>query len=256
MKKWLSVLLCLALICFSGCSEKAEENPVSQNDSSAPVVVQEPADEEPEIVSSVETYLSEQWDGEFSVQPSDQKIEVVLSASGEIPDFLDATQTIATKVSDLVADDQEVSRSILMVKSGLDSSATIYLTFIDGKLSFRADEAQEIDSTPHSVIPVRNTAIETLSQKNAVEKAISYISLMPFSYEGLVEQLEYEKFSSEDAAYGATYCGADWYEQAVLAAENYLDLIPFSHDGLVEQLEYDGFTHEQAVHGVEENGLY
>ncbi len=166
MKKWLSVLLCLALICFSGCSEKAEENPVSQNDSSAPVVVQEPADEEPEIVSSVETYLSEQWDGEFSVRPSDQKIDVVLSASGEIPDFLDAAQTIATKVSDLVADDQVVSRSTLMVKSGLDSSATIYLTFLDGNLSFRADEAEEYQAPNDEYI--------TMDEFNQIQAGMSY----------------------------------------------------------------------------------
>lgn len=166
MKKWLSVLLCLALICFSGCSEKAEENPVSQNDSSAPVVVQEPADEEPEIVSSVETYLSEQWDGEFSVRPSDQKIDVVLSASGEIPDFLDAAQTIATKVSDLVADDQVVSRSTLMVKSGLDASATIYLTFLDGNLSFRADEAEEYQAPNDEYI--------TMDEFNQIQAGMSY----------------------------------------------------------------------------------
>lgn len=166
MKKWLSVLLCLALICFSGCSEKAEENPVSQNDSSAPVVVQEPADEEPEIVSSVETYLSEQWDGESQVRITDQKIEVLLSTSGEIPDFLDTAQDVATEIGNLVADDPDVSRSTVMVKSGLDSSATIYLTFLEGKLSFRADEAEEYRAPNDEYI--------TMDEFNQIQTGMTY----------------------------------------------------------------------------------
>ncbi len=34
-----------------------------------------------------------------------------------------------------------------------------------------------------------------------------------FSRDGLVGQLEYEQFSSEDAAYGADNAGADWNKE-------------------------------------------
>ena len=95
----------------------------------------------------------------------------------------------------------------------------------------------------------------TVSQLNAVSRAKEYLSIMSFSHDGLVEQLEYEKFSHEDAVYGADNCGADWYEQAERKAQEYLDVMSFSRDGLIDQLEYEGFTHEQAVHGVDAAGL-
>ena len=76
-----------------------------------------------------------------------------------------------------------------------------------------------------------------------------------FSYSGLIDQLEYEKFTTEEATYGADNCGADWNEQAAKSAESYLNYTSFSRDGLIDQLEYEGFTHEQAVYGAEANGF-
>ena len=95
----------------------------------------------------------------------------------------------------------------------------------------------------------------SISQKNALKSAKSYLSFSAFSYNGLIKQLEYEEYSHEDAVYAADNCGADWNEQAVKMAASYLNSMTFSHAGLVEQLEYEGFTHEQAVYGVEQNGL-
>ena len=78
---------------------------------------------------------------------------------------------------------------------------------------------------------------------------------MAFSYDGLVDQLEYEKFSYDDAVYGVDNCGADWNEQAAKKAEEYLDFMSFSRDGLIEQLQYEGFTYDQAAYGVDSVGL-
>ena len=74
---------------------------------------------------------------------------------------------------------------------------------------------------------------------------------MPFSYSGLVEQLEYEGYSPAEAAYAADNCGADWYEQAVKSAKQYLEVMSFSRSGLIDQLEYEGFTYDQAAYGVD-----
>lgn len=41
-----------------------------------------------------------------------------------------------------------------------------------------------------------NTSGATIGQSNALRKAESYLSFMPFSYSGLVEQLEFEGFST------------------------------------------------------------
>jgi len=73
-------------------------------------------------------------------------------------------------------------------------------------------------------------------------------------YYGLIDQLEYEGFTTEQATYGADNCGADWYEQAALSAKEYLDFNSFSREGLIDQLVYVGFTQDQAVYGVTQNG--
>lgn len=108
------------------------------------------------------------------------------------------------------------------------------------------DSTQEETQEPESEI--------TTGQENALAKAEEYLSIMAFSHKGLIEQLEYEGFSNEEAIYGTDNCGADWNEQAAVKARDYLDLMAFSRSGLIEQLEYDGFTNEQAAYGATENG--
>lgn len=98
--------------------------------------------------------------------------------------------------------------------------------------------------------PAPSTGTPTLAQKNALSAAIDYINIMPFSRAGLVKQLEFEKYSHEDAAYGVDNCGADWNEQAAKKAQSYLDVMSFSRDSLIKQLEFDGFTTEQAEYGA------
>lgn len=94
----------------------------------------------------------------------------------------------------------------------------------------------------------------TRGQKNALQSAKDYLDISYFSYQGLIEQLEYEKYSHEESAYAADNCGADWNEQAVKTAKSYLDTSSFSESGLTEQLEYEKFTHDQAVYGVNNCG--
>lgn len=99
-----------------------------------------------------------------------------------------------------------------------------------------------------------NVSGATTGQRNALEKAKSYLNISAFSYSGLIEQLEYEGFPSEEAAYGVDSCGADWNEQAAKKARSYLNISAFSYSGLIEQLEYEGFTSEEAAYGVDSCG--
>lgn len=94
----------------------------------------------------------------------------------------------------------------------------------------------------------------TTAQKNVMAKAKAYLGYTAFSYSGLIEQLEYEKFTHEEAVWAADNCNADWNEQAVFMAKAYLDYTSFSYSGLIEQLEYAGFTAEQATHGADSCG--
>ena len=102
--------------------------------------------------------------------------------------------------------------------------------------------------------PTGNQETETTSQLDAVDRAEDYLAYTAFSRQGLIEQLEYEGFSKEDATYGADNSGADWMKQAEEKAQDYLDYTSFSREGLIEQLEYEGFTNKEAVHGVDSTG--
>lgn len=104
--------------------------------------------------------------------------------------------------------------------------------------------SQETEKIPQ---PDKNL---TLSQKNALKQAQDYIDYAAFSRSGLIEQLKFEGYSTEDSTYAVDNCGADWNEQAALLAQSYLDSSAFSRSGLIEQLEFEGFTSEQAKYGV------
>ncbi len=90
----------------------------------------------------------------------------------------------------------------------------------------------------------------TMGQKNALGSAESYLSFTAFSRSGLISQLEFEGYSTEDATFAVDNCGADWNEQAAKSAESYLEMTSFSRQGLIEQLLFEGFTQEQAEYGV------
>lgn len=89
---------------------------------------------------------------------------------------------------------------------------------------------------------------------DALAEAKDYLSIMPFSYLGLIGQLEHDGYSHEAAVYAADNCGADWYEQAVLEAKDYIEYSAFSAEGLYDQLLYEEYTEDQAQYGVDNCG--
>jgi hypothetical protein len=96
---------------------------------------------------------------------------------------------------------------------------------------------------------------ETAGQENARQSAEGYLDYSAFSRKGLIEQLEYEGYSTKDATYAVDAVSPNWNEQAAKAAKDYLDYSSFSRSGLIEQLEFEGYTHQQAVYGVNQTGL-
>ncbi|MFD9826586.1 Ltp family lipoprotein [Tsukamurella tyrosinosolvens] len=93
------------------------------------------------------------------------------------------------------------------------------------------------------------------SQASAVRKAKSYLEMSGFSRTGLIEQLEYEDFSTADATYAVDSLDVNWNTQAARKAKSYLEMSGFSRGGLIEQLEYEGFTSSQAAYGATAAGL-
>ncbi|MGW4099095.1 Ltp family lipoprotein [Mycobacterium sp. NPDC004974] len=97
--------------------------------------------------------------------------------------------------------------------------------------------------------------VSTVSQRNALRTAKDYLDYTAFSREGLIQQLEYDDFSTADATFAVDHIAVDWNEQAAKAAKDYLDYSGFSRGGLIDQLEYDGFTPAQAAYGATSAGL-
>lgn len=141
---------------------------------------------------------------------------------------------------------ETVERALTKTAEEIPSITAIYITIQDedtytGSVSTGTDSAVVDDGL-------------TTGQRNAIASAKSYLQYSAFSRDGLIHQLEYEQYSTEDATFAADNCGADWNEQAALSAKSYLEYSSFSRDGLIEQLEFEGFTTEQAIYGVEANG--
>ena len=125
-------------------------------------------------------------------------------------------------------------------------------------LSADAQTASDPQSEPRPSANPSSTPISeatlTTGQKNALSTADSYLSFSAFSYSRLIEQLEYEGFTTEEATFAADNCGADWNEQALSKALSYLEFSAFSQSGLIGQLEYEGFTTEEATFAADNCG--
>ncbi|OIP73624.1 MAG: hypothetical protein AUK08_03580 [Candidatus Pacebacteria bacterium CG2_30_36_39] len=140
---------------------------------------------------------------------------------------------------------------LLFIVIGASSGGSDTPTSQSNTISPNTEVIEESDTTKSE----DSNASETVSQKNAVRKAKSYLSISGYSRSGLIKQLEFEKFSTEDATYAVDAVGADWNEQASKKAKSYLDISGYSRESLINQLEFEGFTTEQASYGADAVGL-
>lgn len=131
----------------------------------------------------------------------------------------------------------------------------------DGTVS--APNAERTEDAPASEEPQATPKAEqnaeqpsmTVAQQNAVRSAESYIDMSGFSRSGLIEQLEFEDYSTEDATAAVDSLNIDFNEQAARSAKSYLEMSGFSRQGLIDQLVFEGYTAEQAAYGADQAGL-
>jgi hypothetical protein len=148
---------------------------------------------------------------------------------------------------------------ITQVTGGDDTTSTEG-TYAHTKVAEGNVEAPEADA-PAEQAPAEQPPAEddaptmTAAQENAVASAQDYLDYGAFSRKGLIDQLEFEGYSTKDATYAVDHIEVDWNEQAAASAKDYLDYDSFSHKGLVDQLKFEGFTPEQAEYGVTQAGL-
>lgn len=162
--------------------------------------------------------------------------------------------------SQYLSSGESVGKVVLENNQVISFDTAVIMTVYSGAISFvsdgqamvtKNDATQNVTAAVSTPAPaVSSNSEPTMGEKNALKNAQSYLSLMGFSYSGLIEQLEFAGYTSDEAKYAADNCGADWNEQAARSAQSYLSLMSFSQAGLIEQLEFAGYTHEQAVYGA------
>ncbi len=88
------------------------------------------------------------------------------------------------------------------------------------------------------------------SEEEVSQAAEEWLEYEAKSRQGLIEALEYDGYTQEQAVSAVDNYSVDWNEQAVRAAKEWLEYEPLSRKGLIEALEGDGFTTEQAEYAA------
>lgn len=162
----------------------------------------------------------------------------------------------ASKSGNNNSSDESSSSSSVVVTEVATEASTEEVTkkVTEEKVESQPEVATEAPTeAPETPAPTEDQNVTT-GMKNALKSAQNYLDFTAFSYTGLIKQLEYEKYSTEEATYAADNCGADWNEQAAKCAKNYVNFTSFSREGLIDQLIYEGFTQEQAEYGAQAAG--
>ncbi len=138
-----------------------------------------------------------------------------------------------------------------MVGAGLQPPAvTSFKDPLAKVLSSDPPAGTEVEEGTQISITVEEKPALTMSQENALQTAQSYLSMMGFSRTGLMGQLEFEGYSTEDATFAVDSAGADWSAEAAEKAKSYLDMMAFSRQGLYDQLAFEGFSPEEIEAGL------
>lgn len=253
MKKNLAILLCIcALISLSACGT-SETLPETAEPTSTP---------KPAETMTLDEYIQIRND---RLTGSDM---IYHSSDGTIYYFRPMSSTAIGAFADNLNNWKELTSSFTK-QSKIESEAFLNAGFTepvycaicnkdnDDDIYFVASNGEVIfdiyNQEAESSIP-DEAADMTVGERNALSKAQSYLKSSAFSYTGLIDQLEYSGFSTDEATFAANNCGADWMAQALLKAKSYLGSSALSYSGLIGQLEYSGFTKEEATYGADNCG--
>lgn len=95
---------------------------------------------------------------------------------------------------------------------------------------------------------------EARERRRARARAQEHLDYAAFSRSGLVDQLEFEGYTTKVARHAVDSLDVDWAEQAARAAMNYREFESYSRRGVVAQLVFEGYTRTQAEHGADAAG--
>lgn len=178
--------------------------------------------------------------GQQGQEPAEEVVEE--DTTVEIPDMVGMT------VADAVA-------ALAAVNVTLDLPADIADDWIVTSQTVPGGDRIE-PGDPLSIAAEAPKPKMTPAQESALQSAQSYMRTVGgFSRQGLIEQLEYEQFSTADATFAVDNGGFDWAAAADSAA-SYMETVGgFSRGSLIDQLLYEGFTQAEAEHGANSVGL-
>ena len=131
------------------------------------------------------------------------------------------------------------------------SSSGVSVATVPSAVNSGISTTTTVASTTTSTTTSTTLPAGTVSQRNAVSSAASYLKYSSFSRSGLISQLQYEGFSLSDATYGTDAQNANWNTQAVKTGASYLRSSSFSRSGLISQLQFEGFSGSEATYGTD-----
>lgn len=286
MKKWGILILLVFLLLITGCGNSSEESIVyldgfekaeydkfnsyaSENGLDGTLIYVEGRVVEKENVGDDLALVLQQDDGNKWLVgvPQTKEIEEINGKSlriyGEYLGYSDVYDLPSLMVS--AEETEEIAKARIDVYSNIGFSTVWKYSDVLDEYNSNISKEEVFDSEKiyneqqnievPNVIGNDETEINiTLGMENALKQAERYLDLTGFSYQGIIEQLEYEKYTHEEAVYAADNCGADWKEEAVKKAKEYLNLTSFSRQGLIDQLKYDKFTDEESEYAVDTIG--
>lgn len=126
----------------------------------------------------------------------------------------------------------------------IDANTTEYM------MSGRVYTPESLTPKPAPAASADPLAGVSIGRQNAIKTAQSYLRVSSFSRKGLVDQLRFEGYTSDEAVFACDYLEPDWYAEAAEAAAAYLRVSSFSRQGLIDQLMFEGFTEDEAAYGA------
>lgn len=273
-KKIFTALLCITLpLSLSACGSsgvpQADFDKLQQQEQEASATLEQVQNDLDALQKDYDDLEAKYKKYKKKMKPYEEMEKAEVEAKKAETEAKKAEAEAAAKARELINDATNAVKKVWDFEKGtLTEGATRELHDIaSNKVNALTDEAskvslnQALTAASDALTQIEQAAAEaeaqrqaaesaSVEQKNALSKAADYLDYSSFSYNGLIEQLEYEGFSIEAATYAVDNCGADWNEQAAKKAQDYMDFSSFSRESLIEQLEYEGFTTEQAEYGA------
>lgn len=154
---------------------------------------------------------------------------------------------------------KEDNESSSILESSNESSVTETMEEVtEEPTTERSTEKQtsKPETEPETYAPTEKTTTTIATTQNskdiALKSALEIIEYEDggYSYDELIEILEFEGYSHNDSVYAADNCDADWNQEAVESAEWYLKTENYSQEFLIRLLISEGFTEEQAKYAI------